>query len=66
MKIIKGQPIPIYEVTCSECKSIIRYRACEVNFCHITCPVCGVSVWADTVRPIIPEPPKEDEDAAKG
>lgn len=60
MEIIKEQPIPFYEVTCSECRSVIRYKACEVNFCHITCPVCGVSVWADTVCPIMPELPKEE------
>ena len=69
MEIIDEQPIPFYEVTCPECRSIIRYRACEVNCCHITCPVCGVSIWANTVNPMmsepIPDPPKEDEDAAE-
>jgi hypothetical protein len=59
MEIIDKQPIPFYEVTCPECRSVIRYKACEVNLCHITCPVCGFSTWADTVHPIMPEPPAE-------
>lgn len=52
MEVINRQPIPIYEVTCPECQSVIRYKACEVSWCHITCPVCGVSVWANTVCPV--------------
>ena len=63
MEIIKEQPIPFYEVTCWECGSIIRYRACEVNWCHITCPVCGVSIWANTVNPMMSEPTKEEQNA---
>lgn len=52
MKIVKANDVPIYEVTCEECKSVIRYKACEVFYCHITCPVCGVSLWANTVCPV--------------
>ena len=52
MKIVKANDVPIYEVTCEECKSVIRYKACEVAYCHITCPVCGVSLWANTVCPV--------------
>lgn len=63
MEIIKKQPVPLYDVTCPECRSIIRYKACEVNWYHITCPVCGVLVWANTVQPIMFEPPKEEDDA---
>ena len=48
MEVIDKKPIPIYEVTCRECKSRIRYKACEVVWQHITCPVCGVSLWANT------------------
>ncbi len=59
MEIIKINNIPIYEVTCEECKSVIRYKACEVAFCHIVCPVCGVSLWANTICPVAYESPKE-------
>jgi len=53
MKIVEKKPVPIYETECSECHSIIQYRKSEVSFCsHITCPVCGISVWADTIQPV--------------
>ena len=52
MKIVKENGVPIYEVTCEECKSVIRYKACEVAWCHITCPVCGIALWANTVSPV--------------
>lgn len=48
MEVIDRKPIPIYEVICCECKSRIQYKASEVTLCHITCPVCGVSLWAST------------------
>lgn len=43
--------MPIYEVTCFECKSKIEYKASEVSWCHITCPVCGTLLWATTINP---------------
>lgn len=52
MIVVEKKPIPIYEVTCSECKSKIQYKASEVYYCHITCPVCGVSLWANTSSPV--------------
>ena len=52
MKVIERKPIPIYEVTCRECGSKIQYKASEVYYCHITCPVCGVSLWANTISPV--------------
>ena len=51
MKVVVREPIPIYEVKCPECGSVIEYRACEVSMCHITCPVCGMAIWADTIFP---------------
>ena len=51
MKILSREPVPLYEVTCVECKSRIQYKACEVAYCHITCPVCGVPLWANTCCP---------------
>jgi len=61
MEIITAQPIPIYESKCPECKSIIRYKACEVAFCHITCPVCGISLWATTISPVTYKSPDVKE-----
>ena len=52
MIIAEKKPVPIYEVECIECKSKIQYRKSEVFTCHITCPVCDVSLWADTIQPV--------------
>lgn len=52
MEIVEKKPVPIYESTCQECKSVLRYKASEVSLLHITCPVCGSSVWADTISPV--------------
>lgn len=52
MEIVDRKPVPIYEVVCPECKSTIRYKACEVSFCHIICPVCGTAIWASTIAPV--------------
>lgn len=49
MIVVEKKPVPIYEVTCYECKSKIQYKQSEVSFCHIQCPVCGVSLWANTI-----------------
>ena len=59
MEVVNRKPVPIYEVTCPECKSIIHYKACEVAFCHITCPVCGFALWANTICPVAYEPLEE-------
>ena len=52
MDVIEYKPIPIYEVTCCECKSVIRYKKHEVYWCQIKCPVCNVSLWANTIHPV--------------
>lgn len=52
MIVVERKPIPIYEVECPECKSKIEYKKSDVHTCHITCPVCGVSIWADTTTPV--------------
>ena len=53
MIVAERKPVPIYAVECHECHSIIQYRKSEVAFTsYITCPVCGVSVWANTIRPV--------------
>lgn len=59
MEIVDRKPVPIYEVVCPECKSTIRYKACEVSFCHIGCPVCGVAIWATTIAPVFFSEEKE-------
>lgn len=53
MFVVEKKPVPIYEVTCYECKSKIQYKKSEVSFCYITCPVCGVAIWADTIQPVM-------------
>lgn len=66
MKVVKRGPVPIYEIDCPECKSKIEYRAADVEWLHIKCPVCGISMWAYTTNPVryeCTEPPKEDDDA---
>ena len=55
MEVIEKHGVPIYELKCMECQSIIRYKASEVFWCHITCPVCGVSNWANTTCPVAVE-----------
>lgn len=52
MIVVERKPVPIYEMTCHECKSRIQYKAAEVSLCHITCPVCGVTLWANTISPV--------------
>ena len=53
MFIAEKKPVPIYEVKCRECGSVIQYKKSEVSFTsYITCPVCGISIWADTIRPV--------------
>ena len=51
MLVVDKKPVPIYEVECYECHSKIEYKACEVAWCHITCPVCGVSIEAYAISP---------------
>lgn len=53
MIVTERKPVPIYEAECSECHSKIQYRKSEVSITsYIKCPVCGVSVWADTIQPV--------------
>lgn len=71
MKIVRREPVPIYSIKCVECKSEIEYKAVEVAWCHISCPVCGVLLWASTICPVRyeytepdeQEPPKGEDDA---
>ena len=59
MEIVKEMPVPIYEVECYECHSVIRYKRSEVDLCSITCPVCGMSLSATSVFPVDMERRKE-------
>lgn len=52
MTVVDRKPIPIYETECVECKSKIQYKASEVSLSYIICPVCGMSVWANTISPV--------------
>ena len=63
MKVITRNPVPIYEATCGECKSRIEYKKAEVSFTgYITCPVCGLSVWASTINPLGWEYPEDEKE----
>lgn len=56
MTIVEKKSVPIYEKKCFECQSVIRYKRSEVSFTgYITCPVCGVSLWATTINPVAME-----------
>ena len=52
MEVVEKKPVPVYQVDCHECKSKIQYTAAEVHTGYIHCPVCKVSLWADTIRPV--------------
>lgn len=52
MEVVDRKPIPIYEIECIECKSKIQYKRSEICHCHITCPVCGVTLWAEHILPV--------------
>lgn len=63
MEVVERNPVPIYEVTCNECKSRLQYKKSEVHFTgYITCPVCGISLWASTVAPVEYRYDKEDDE----
>lgn len=47
MEVIDRKPVPVYEIKCLECRSTIRYRAREVKWEHLTCPVCGSLIWVN-------------------
>ena len=63
MTVVKREPVPIYSEECPECKSVIEYKASEVAWCHIKCPVCGTSMVAVAIYPVRYEctEPKEEE-----
>jgi len=60
MTVIDKKPVPIYEVECFECHSIIHYKKCEISNCFITCPVCGMSIMVTAISPIKYEIEGED------
>ena len=62
MNVIDRKPVPIYEVVCEECGSKIEYKASEMYWHHITCPVCGISNWANALCAVRYEPLKEEND----
>lgn len=52
MEVIEKGVVPMYELQCYECKSRIRYKASEVSWREIICPVCGMPNEADTNYPV--------------
>ena len=59
MEVVDRKPVPVYEAVCAECKSTIRYKACEVDGCVIKCPVCNKVIWASTCNPVAYEESEE-------
>ena len=48
MTVIDEKPVPLYVEKCSECGSTFTYKKVEVRLgSYISCPVCGVSLWAN-------------------
>lgn len=52
MLVVNKKPVPIYEVECHECSSIIQYKKSEAPGARIFCPVCGVILWVTTINPV--------------
>lgn len=50
--VVKENSVPVYELKCCECKSIIRYTKADEHLGRITCPVCNMSNESFTVHPI--------------
>ncbi len=47
MTVIEEKPVPLYWRECGECGSTFTYKKAEANDGHLlTCPVCGVQLWA--------------------
>lgn len=66
MTVVEKHPIPIYSIICPECGSVIEYKKSEVHTCHICCPVCGVSMWADTIRPVRMDYDEKEQELCRG
>lgn len=62
MTVINKKPVPIYEVECFECHSVINFKKSEVHSCFIKCPVCGVSLMVTPLHPVRYENEGEDAD----
>lgn len=46
IEVVERKGVPVYEVECDECKSILRYTRADMNtLTSIECPVCGVSIY---------------------
>ena len=69
MTVVKREPVPIYSDECPECKSVIEYKASEIAWCHIQCPVCGTLMGAVAIHPVryeCVEPKDEKEEDSDG
>lgn len=58
--VIERKPVPIYRIECYECHSVLEYKAADVKWCHITCPVCGKTLSADVVDAVRYEETEEE------
>lgn len=66
MKVVERKSAPLYEIVCDECGSKIQYKKSEVSLSHITCPVCGMSMWANTTRPVCYDEEEKSYDNGSG
>lgn len=48
MKVVKVGRVPVYEMECPECHSVLQFTTLDIEYpCIISCPVCGKSCSAD-------------------
>ena len=52
MIIVERKPVPIYEIECIECHSILHFKKSEVRSCFISCPVCDMSNMVTLFHPV--------------
>ncbi len=64
MTVVRKYPVPVYETECPECKSLLRYRKSEIEYGMVTCPVCGISMWA-SMSPLDYEETEDDNGCGK-
>ena len=60
MVVFDKKPVPMYEVECWECHSIIQYKRSEIINLFARCPVCGVLISVIPTSPINKEENNND------
>ena len=52
IQVVKEEKVPVYEATCQECGSVIRYMASDRIGGHIICPVCKNNFLVSISNPV--------------